>query len=122
MAKHNELGKKGEDLASDYLLSKGYLIVDRNWRYGRYEIDIIAICSEYIVFVEVKTRSSRQWENPEDAVSSLKIRKMIEAADFYLIDKEIDKSVRFDIIAVIVNKNQIKIDHIEDAFFAPLNI
>ncbi|NDW11042.1 YraN family protein [Dysgonomonas sp. 520] len=121
MSKHNDLGKKGEDAACNYLLKENYEILKRNWRYGKYELDIIARNDEYIVFVEVKTRSSDQWGNPEDAVSRTKMKRMVEAADSYLKQNDVDMDVRFDIISAIWNGEYFEIDHIDDAFFAPVN-
>ena len=121
MAQHNDLGKRGEDLAEAYLIENGYRIIQRNGIYNRNEIDIIASNSEYIVFVEVKTRSSAYWGNPEEAVSAIKIKRIVAAADSYLNEKNINKPARFDVIAVVINKGSIDIEHIEDAFFAPLN-
>lgn len=121
MAEHNDLGKKGEDLAENYLRKNGYSIIERNWGTGKYEIDIIASDSECIVFVEVKTRSSGHWGNPEDAISKTKIKRMVEAADFYLKENDLETPARFDVIAIVVNKKTLKIDHIEDAFWAPVN-
>ncbi len=121
MAGHNELGKKGEDAAVRYLRQKGYEILERNWVYERYEIDIIARDEKFIVFAEVKTRSSSQWGNPEEAVSKGKIKRIVEAADFYLNENDIDSPARFDIIAVIWDGQKFEIDHIDDAFLAPVN-
>ena len=121
MAGHNELGKKGEDAAVRYLRQKGYEILERNWVYERYEIDIIVRDEEFIVFAEVKTRSSSQWGNPEEAVSKGKIKRIVEAADFYLNENDIDCPARFDIIAVIWDGQKFEIDHIDDAFLAPVN-
>lgn len=121
MADHNDLGKRGEDAAVDYLIQKGYQIVKRNWTYEKYEIDIIAQTPEYIIFVEVKTRSSDRWGNPEEAVSKGKIKRIVEAADFYLREFYIDFPARFDVIASIWNGKQFEIEHIDDAFMAPIN-
>ncbi len=121
MADHNELGKRGEDAAVNYLRKEGYEIVERNWNYEKYEIDIIARDDEFIVFVEVKTRSSDQWGNPEEAVSKGKIRRIVEAADFYLREYDIDLPARFDVVAAIWNGTDFEIDHIDDAFLAPVN-
>lgn len=121
MAIHNELGKKGEDAAVHYLLQKGYKIVERNWLYRKFEIDIIATDKEFIVFVEVKTRSSNQWGNPEEAVSNAKIKRIVEAANSYLIENDIDLPARFDIISAIWTGKTFDIDHIDDAFLAPVN-
>ena len=121
MATHNELGKKGEDAAAKYLLQKGYKIIERNWIHHKYEIDIIATDTDFILFVEVKTRSSSRWGNPEEAVSKGKIKRIVEAADFYLRDKEIDLPARFDIISAVWTGKIFEIDHIDDAFMAPVN-
>jgi putative endonuclease len=121
MAEHNDLGKKGEDAAVSYLRQNGYNIIVRNWVYEKYEIDIIAQNGEFIIFVEVKTRSSDYWENPEEAVSKGKIKRIVEAADFYLREKDIDLPARFDVIAVIWKGKKYEIDHIDDAFMAPVN-
>ncbi|MDR0825427.1 MAG: YraN family protein [Prevotella sp.] len=121
MAEHNDLGKEGENAAATYLQQKGYKIIKRNWIYEKYEIDIIAQDDEYIVFVEVKTRSSSQWGNPEDAVSKGKIKRIVEAADFYLKEYDIDSPARFDVIAAIWTGQKFEIDHIDDAFLAPVN-
>ncbi|HBG42849.1 MAG TPA: YraN family protein [Porphyromonadaceae bacterium] len=116
MAKHNELGKKGEDAAVRLLQSKGYRILDRNWRSGHYEIDIIARDGDFIVFVEVKTRSSLQWGNPEDFIDNRRMRRMIQATERYLLFKEIDNPARFDVIGVLWDGHSFKLDHIVDAF------
>lgn len=121
MAQHNTLGKKGEDVAAKFLADNGYTILERNWVGERHEIDIIASVNGFIVFVEVKTRSSAQWGNPENAVSEPKIKRMVAAAHHYLQTNETDLQVRFDVIAIITNKRQTEITHIEDAFLPPLN-
>lgn len=121
MAEHNELGRKGEEEAVKYLKQKGYQIIERNWVYEKYEIDIIAEGEGFIIFVEVKTRSSRQWGNPEDAISNGKIKRIVEAADFYLNSKDIDTPARFDVMAVIWNGRAFEIEHIDDAFLPPVN-
>lgn len=121
MAQHNKLGKQGEDLASDFLSDNGYTIIERNWIGERHEIDIVASCEDFLLFVEVKTRSSERWGNPETAVSDAKIKRMVAAADHYLKTKETNLQIRFDVISIIFNKKQTEIIHIEDAFFPPLN-
>lgn len=118
MAEHNELGKKGEDAAAALLKSKNYIIVKRNWMFHGYEIDVIAENEEFIVFVEVKTRTSVQWGNPEDFVGKARMRRMIQAADHYLIEKNIEKPARFDIIGAVWNGRDFELEHIEDAFMA----
>lgn len=116
MAQHNELGKKGEDEAYRYLKLKGYKIVCRNWTFHGYEIDIVAEIDEYIVFVEVKTRTSAQWGNPEDFVGKSRMRRMVDAADHFMIENEIDKPARFDIIGLVWDGKRFELEHIDDAF------
>ncbi|MFR9165382.1 MAG: YraN family protein [Dysgonomonas sp.] len=121
MAEHNDLGRVGEDLAAKFLIDEGYILVSRNWRCGRIEIDLIVKSSDYIVFVEVKTRTSDHWGQPEDAVDERRIRNMTEAADYYVQENDIDLPVRFDVISILFKGKDYTIHHIDDAFFAPLN-
>ena len=72
MAQHNDLGKKGEQLAIDYLVKKGYTILDKNWRFQKAEVDIIAQKEETLAVVEVKTRSSIDFGSPQDFVNPKK--------------------------------------------------
>ncbi|NLX82088.1 MAG: YraN family protein [Proteiniphilum sp.] len=121
MAQHNELGKKGEDEAVRYLLSEGYKITNRNWRFHGFEIDVVAEIGEFIVFAEVKTRTSVMYGNPEDFVSKGRRKRMVEAANHYLIENEIDKPARFDIIGIVWDGKKFSLDHIEDAFLPELS-
>ena len=121
MAKHNELGKAGEDAAVAYLEQHGYIIRDRNWRKGHFELDIVAAKENELIVVEVKTRSNTQFAEPEDAVDLPKIRRTVRAADTYMKLFQIDASVRFDIITIVGNDNgDFKIEHIKEAFYPPL--
>lgn len=116
MAQHNELGKIGEEMAIAHLKKIGYRIRLTNYLVGKAEIDIIAEDGEFIVFVEVKTRTSEVHENPIETVTPRKRKMLIDAADFYINDRGIENESRFDIIAVIKNKNTFKLEHITDAF------
>jgi len=120
MAEHNELGKAGETAAIAYLKSKNYRIRHVNWRRGHLELDIVAETDNEIVFIEVKTRSGH-WDSPEDAVTNSKIRHIVTAADAYIQTFDIDLDARFDIIAVIGHAPNFEIEHIEDAFYPPIN-
>lgn len=120
MAKHYDLGKKGEETAANYLAAKGYRIIERNWRFGKDEIDIIAEYGNYLVVAEVKTRSTSYYGNPEEAVDEQKQRLLIRAANEYVVQKEIDLEVRFDIISIIIESGKENINHIEDAFYPTL--
>ena len=115
MAEHNELGKKGEKLAIDFLLKNGYKILETNYRFLKAEVDIIAQKAEVLAVVEVKTRSTDYFGNPQDFVNPKKIKLLLSAIDHYVIEKDLDVEVRFDIIAIIHQKT-IKIEHLEDAF------
>ncbi|MCF6180600.1 YraN family protein [Lutibacter sp.] len=116
MAIHNELGKKGEELAVEFLQKKGYKILNRNWRYKKAEVDIIAQKNEVLAVVEVKTRSSNYFGNPQDFVNEKKIKLLVEAINEYVVSKDLDIEVRFDIIAILKNKSTFKIEHLKDAF------
>jgi putative endonuclease len=117
MADHNELGKKGELLACSFLKEKGYIILQTNWRRGRLEIDIIALDGDELVFVEVKTRATALFGEPEDAVNPQKRRHLIQAANAYVIKSGYDKGSRFDVISIIIDNGDCTIHHIPDAFY-----
>ncbi len=120
MSKPYNLGQTGEEKAALYLTEKGYRILQRNWKAGKFEIDIIAETSDFIVFAEVKTRSDNYLVNPSDSVTSVKQRSIIFAADTFLKRYDIDKESRFDIITVIKKGDTYQIEHIEDAFYPTL--
>ena len=120
MAEHNDLGKEGEDAACAYLESKGYTIRNRNWRWRKLELDIVAEHQHSLIVVEVKTRRNDLFGNPEEAVTDAKIRHIVRATDAYLKKFCIDFPVRFDIISVTGTIPPFHIEHIEDAFFPPL--
>lgn len=120
MAEHNELGKAGENAAVAYLEEHGYLIQHRNWRKGHFELDIVAAKENELVIVEVKTRSNTLFAQPEEAVDLPKIKRTVRAADTYMKLFQIDVPVRFDIITVIGENGNFRIDHIKEAFYPPL--
>lgn len=116
MAKHNELGKHGEELAVQYLTEKGYEILECNWRNIHKEIDIIAKKDNVLVVVEVKTRQSEEYGEPDIAVTRQKQTRLISAANAYLFQNELDINTRFDVISIVMKDKKPLIDHIEDAF------
>lgn len=117
MAEHNELGKWGEDMAEIYLRNKGYDIVERDWRDGHRDIDIIAVEGSTIAFVEVKTRSDNAYIDPVQAVTPAKMRMLSIAANKYIRTHYLHLSVRFDVIGVTGTPDgEATINHIEDAF------
>lgn len=119
MARHNETGRWGEDIAAEYLAANGYAIADRNWRCGHYEIDIVAYKGARIIFVEVKTRSDND-EDPLEAVDKDKTSRLIRAAVVYINAYEIDHEIQFDLIAINGTSSDYTIEHIPDAFIPPL--
>ena len=117
MALHNELGKWGEDVAANYLERQGYTIIERDWKSGHRDLDIIAREGDTVVFVEVKTRRNRQFADPEMAVDNQKIRHLQQAANHYIKYRHIDHDIRFDIITVVGTMDETpSIEHIKDAF------
>lgn len=117
MAEHNDLGKKGEELAVKYLSGQGYRILDTNWRAGSLELDIVARDGEFLVVVEVKTRQSDFFGEPEVAVDRQKQKLIIRAANIYILRKNITSETRFDIISIVIDQDQPRIHHIKDAFY-----
>lgn len=120
MAAHNELGKRGEDLAVRMLRDKGYKILERNWRLNDFEVDIIAKSKNEIVFVEVKTRSDDS-VLPEQAVDKRRQVRLVSAANAYVRHNAIDLDVRFDVVAIVLNDVKCEVIHFEDAFLAPMS-
>jgi len=117
MAEHNELGKQGEEIAQRFLVDKGYKIIETNWRFGNDELDIIAEESDWLVIVEVKTRRSTYFGEPEQWVNKTKQTFMIRAANAYIEQKNIENETRFDIISIVITTGGMRINHIEDAFY-----
>ena len=120
MAEHNELGIQGEAAAIRFLQAEGYTILESNWRYQKAEIDIIACKGPLLVIAEVKTRSSADFGEPEEAVTDRKQGLLIQAAEAYVIEKELDLDVRFDIIAILKKGQDFQIKHIPEAFLPGL--
>ncbi len=116
MAYHNDFGTLGEDIAVDYLRRKGYVLLERNWRSGHREIDIVARQGDTIVFVEVKARANVSYGRPEDAVTRRKMHLLVVAADAYLRLNAIDWEVRFDVITVTGTPQNPNVKHYEHAF------
>lgn len=122
MARHNDLGRWGEETAADFLTRQGYVVLERDWRYGRSKVDIDLVCKSpdgrAVVFVEVKTRAAEELLDPEDAVDVKKIRHIGRAAHEYVTMHDIVEELRFDIIAIVGSPEaaNTEINHIEDAF------
>ncbi|CDD19529.1 uPF0102 protein PREVCOP_05150 [Prevotella sp. CAG:732] len=119
MAEHNDLGKWGEDEAALYYEDRGYEILERDWKVGKRDIDLIALTEDKdtLVFVEVKTRQNNDLQEPEEAVDVKKMRNLAIAANAYVKLHGLDMDVRFDIISVIGKCSCVEsIECFEDAF------
>lgn len=116
MAQHNDIGKKGEQLAQEYLLQNNYTLLETNYHYRKAEIDIIAQKNNVLAIVEVKTRSSLAYGNPESFVNKKKISLLIEAANAYIEKNNLNLEVSLDIITVVLDGKE-KIDHLENAYY-----
>ncbi len=118
MALTQILGKRGEDLAVNYLEAEGYQIVKRNFRLrSKHEIDIIALRHGLLVFVEVKTRKNSIYGEPFEQVNSKKEKIISNTADLFLKHfKQAYEDIRFDIISIVMTDHQAKLKHIESAF------
>ena len=117
MAAHNELGKIGEQLAYDYLVQKGYEIKERNWRHQKAEVDIIAIKDDVLAIIEYKTIPPDIFGAPKTFVNKKKINLLVSAIHKYVCSKGLNVEVRFDIIGIIRNGRQTRLEHVEDAFY-----
>lgn len=120
MAEKNETGRIGENIARSYLKKHGLTILHTNWRFHRYELDIVARDKTHLVIVEVKTRSKNHLLAPEEAVNKRKIRRIVAAADAYARKFALDLPVRFDVVCLIKNGLIYEVEHIVDAFYAPI--
>jgi putative endonuclease len=118
MSKHNKIGIKGEQIAADYLLNKGYIILYRNWRSGKKEVDIIAWKDDMLAIVEIKTRSTYDIGFPEEAVNRKKQNFLKAAAEDFSTQNPQYINIRFDIISILVDGENVKeIVHFEEAFY-----
>lgn len=121
MARHNNTGSWGEQVAREFLITKGYAVMESNVHVGHKELDIVATKGNRIIFVEVKTRSS-DFVDPLEAVDEKKIRRLTRAADSFIRSRNVIHEPQFDIIVIIGSKETgYTLDHYEDAFRAPLS-
>lgn len=117
MAEHNDLGKQGEELAIDHLLKSGFRIIERNYRFRKAEIDIIAQKEDLLIAVEVKTRSTAFFGDPYEFIKPAQKKLINHAIDDYVVRRDIDVQVRFDVISIVIENHKISLEHLEDAFF-----
>jgi len=117
MATHHITGTKGEQAALTHLLSHGYLLKQKNWRYKHLEVDLIMMDGPVLVFVEVKTRTTADFGLPYEAVNWQKQRKLSQAATIYIRQHGYDGEIRFDVVSILSDQGQFNIRHIKDAFW-----
>lgn len=117
MAEHLVLGEQGEDIACDFLERHGYRILERNWRFKKAEIDVLATIDNVLAVIEVKTRSTRYFGDPVEFVRKKKIQLLIKAVNAFIDENELDVEVRFDIIGIIKQNSTYEIVHLKDAFY-----
>lgn len=120
MALHNQIGSWGEKIAVDVLTAKGLAIAARNWKSGKYELDIVACSAAEIVFVEVKTRTDENQQDPYEAFTAAKQRRMLYAADAYMRANPSPLVPRFDFLAITGNEHQFHVEHIVDLYMPAL--
>lgn len=120
MAEHNRLGNAGEEYAQSYLRKKGYKIRHTNWFSGKLELDIVAEKGDWLIIVEVKTRSTDTFEHPAEAITPRKIQNIVKAAHEYILEFDWIGETRFDVLSVMSSGDSFKIEHIEDAFIPPI--
>jgi putative endonuclease len=117
MASHNQLGKEAEQMAVSYLSKNGYEILHCNWRYSRYEIDIIAIKDQLLRIIEVKSLKSTDVRLPEESVTKKKFRNLVRAAGEFLFQNQQYRHVQFDILSIVLNhENDPEYFLIEDVY------
>ena len=114
MSDKTEIGRRGENLAMEFLESKGFTVAARNFRYGKAEIDLIVKRENWMLFIEVKTRSSVSYGQPEEFLSNLQINRIFDAAEEYIFRVDWKGNVRFDVVTVKLG-NEVVIEHLEDA-------
>ncbi|TND09879.1 MAG: hypothetical protein FD123_807 [Bacteroidetes bacterium] len=116
MAENHDTGTWGEETAMAFLREKGLRILHCNWRFLHLELDIVAMDGEKLVIVEVKTRGSIDFGDPQSFVSRAKQKKLIRAANHYIQQNDFNGETRFDVVAIVKKNTKTDILHIADAF------
>jgi putative endonuclease len=117
MAQHNQTGTTGEAMAIAHLAQNGFTLLHQNWRYGHWEVDIIASKDKVLHFIEVKTRRTKKFGHPEEAVSKKKIQNLINASEEFLYQFPQWTRIQFDILSITILKNEpVEYFFIEDVF------
>jgi putative endonuclease len=114
MSDKTEIGRRGENLAAEFLSGKGFTVAARNFRYGKAEIDLIVKRENWLLFVEVKTRSSVAYGQPEEFLSDLQVNRIFDAAEEYIYRINWKGNIRFDVVSIKLGK-EVLIEHFEDA-------
>lgn len=118
MSNNKATGSKGEEIAATYLVKNGYSVVERNWRFRHWEVDIIAFRGRLLHFLEVKTRYSLRYGRPEESITREKMMCLRNAAEEYQYLHPEYPYVQFDVIAITILNEQVKeIFMIEDVYF-----
>ena len=120
MVSQRDTGGLAEGIAEQHLLKSGYKIIDKNWYHGHCELDIVARDGDELVIVEVKSRNGMRYEHPSEAVTDAKIKRIVDAADAYINEKNLDLETRFDVITVIFSDRNYELEHFKDAFYPTL--
>lgn len=121
MSKAKELGNKGEEIAEEHLRSLGYEILAVKWFSGHLEIDIVARDGNELVIVEVKARGTDSYEHPTEAISNKKIRFLVNAAEAFIREHDVNLDTRFDVVSIIFHGGGFELEHYKDAFYPPVN-
>ena len=117
---HIQTGRWGEQAATDFLVAKGYDIIERNWRLEHLELDIVARNKQRVVFVEVKTRTNADNADPLTLITKRKLSNMVKSANAFMKLFNQNFTAQFDIIIITGTKDNYKIEHLEDAYFPPM--
>ena len=115
MATGIEIGNRAEEIAAGYLSANGFTLLHRNWRHGRYELDIVASKGDTLHIVEVKCRKRTSFSSPEQAVTADKFRALQKAAAAYIAAYAVDLEIQFDIISVEYDDRETSVRYIPDA-------
>jgi putative endonuclease len=120
LVSQHEIGQLAERLAQKHLLKLGYKILDTNWYHGHLELDIVAREGGELVIVEVKSRNGIRYEHPSEAVTNVKMKRLVEAAEAYIFKKGLNLETRFDVVTVIFWGLDFELEHFKDAFYPTL--
>jgi len=118
MNTNQQKGNQGEELAAVWLVKKGYTLLERNWRFRHWEVDIIASKDKFLHFIEVKTRHSLRFGRPEESITRDKMNNLRNAAEEYQYQHPEWKFIQFDVLAITVVNDEVKeVFMIEDVYF-----